>query len=350
MLLSASTVRQLADRIHNQYDRNPYDSSMTSTATGGVPSQWDDADVLSRLLHPLRLRGAYVSDWQLRAGWSVHGAPEPRALIHLLLDGVAAVRLPSGETVDLAAGDLGVFPRGAAHRVGDPAAGRSEPLDALLPARLPGTLETVVVGAGEPVGRLLCAGLDYAPEMEYPLYRTLPDLLVVRAAEIDAHPSLRHAIAALHAEVDRAATAPTTGGGSAAVRLRAFELIFVLALRHSLARCHTPLSHALSDPGIGAALTAMYDDHARPWSVGELAAVAGMSRSAFSRTFKELVGDTPARHLRLRRLDEARRLLQTTGASQEAIARRVGYDSAVGLHLAFKAEYGIAPGDLRTSA
>jgi len=72
-----------------------------------------------------------------------------------------------------------------------------------------------------------------------------------------------------------------------------------------------------------------------------------MSRSAFAQTFKQLIGEAPARHLMRRRLAEARRLLGTTTLSQEHIARKVGYERAVGLHLAFKRLYGVAPEAVR---
>jgi len=48
-----------------------------------------------------------------------------------------------------------------------------------------------------------------------------------------------------------------------------------------------------------------------------------------------------------RRLAEAKRLLGATTLSQEAIAKQVGYESIVGLHLAFRGLYGVTPGAFR---
>ncbi|MBD9597377.1 AraC family transcriptional regulator [Ensifer sp. ENS05] len=304
-------------------------------------SRWDAADVLSRLIEPLRLRGAYVSEWKLHEGWGARGRDEPRALVHLVLSGRAEIEFPSGRCELLAAGDLAIFPRGAAHSIGEPGSAKTIALHQLLPERPPGGKDIVVVGEGAEVGRMICAGLDYAPEMEYSLYRTLPDLLIVRGPEVSRQTGLRNVIAVLADELKTNAT------GSAAVRLRTFELIFVLALRYTLEHAQSPLSRALSFPGIGAALATMYDYPSQAWTLEKLAKLAGMSRTVFSRTFTELVGEPPARHLKLRRLDEARRLLQTTDTPLEKIAETVGYESTVGLHLAFKAEYGISPGSLR---
>ncbi|MGW3351772.1 helix-turn-helix transcriptional regulator [Nonomuraea rubra] len=78
-----------------------------------------------------------------------------------------------------------------------------------------------------------------------------------------------------------------------------------------------------------------------------MAAQAGLSRSAFASTFRELVGEAPMRHLTARRMQEAERLLSDTGLSHSRISERVGYESTVGFHLAFRKWYGVTPGDYR---
>ncbi|GAB3846070.1 hypothetical protein GCM10029963_25300 [Micromonospora andamanensis] len=108
-----------------------------------------------------------------------------------------------------------------------------------------------------------------------------------------------------------------------------------------------PISRALAHPAIGRVLIAMYEDFARDWSITDLATIAGMSRASFAATFKKIVGETPARHLRRHRLARARDLIETTNLSQESIAKSVGYQSNVGLHLAFRTEFGLTPGALR---
>ncbi|MFI5689633.1 helix-turn-helix transcriptional regulator [Streptomyces sp. NPDC051636] len=73
-----------------------------------------------------------------------------------------------------------------------------------------------------------------------------------------------------------------------------------------------------------------------------------MSRSVFSQMFRELVGEPPMRHLMVRRLQEARRLLADTSVPQQDIAQRIGYRSQVGFHLAFRKEFDMTPGEYRT--
>ncbi|MFE7410297.1 helix-turn-helix transcriptional regulator [Streptomyces laurentii] len=79
-----------------------------------------------------------------------------------------------------------------------------------------------------------------------------------------------------------------------------------------------------------------------------LAREAGMSRTAFAQQFKELVGESPMRHLMARRLQEAKRLLSDTSVAQQEIAQRVGYRSQVGFHRAFRQEFDMTPGAYRS--
>jgi len=51
---------------------------------------------------------------------------------------------------------------------------------------------------------------------------------------------------------------------------------------------------ASADPRLSAALQAMHENAARPWTVPELAAVSGLSRAAFARAFHQALGQALA--------------------------------------------------------
>lgn len=84
-----------------------------------------------------------------------------------------------------------------------------------------------------------------------------------------------------------------------------------------------------------------------PLSVDELAAHAGMSRRNFTRRFTEVTGATPARWVMARRLDEARRLLETTDHPIGRIATDCGFASAVTFRQNFTAAYSTTPTSYR---
>ncbi|MFD3509662.1 cupin domain-containing protein [Nocardia sp. NPDC058666] len=302
-----------------------------------------DDDVLGTVLAPLRLHGAYHSDWHLHPGWAVRGRPEPRALMHYMLTGNAVVTFPNGSRHTLASGDLAMFPRGAAHVVSGEHRATAPYISDLLPQRSPGASAVLTLGdaTANPVGRMLCAGLDYDPTAAQLLYQLLPDVLIVRASQLAGQQLLQHLLAGILDESDR------PGAGAETVRLRAFELAYVLGLRLALATTDTVLGRAIRNPRLAPTLVAINSRFEQSWTVPTLADLSGMSESTFTREFTATVGTRPAAYLRARRLLETKRLLADTTLPLERISGAVGYGSTVGLHQAFVREYGVTPGGFR---
>ena len=81
--------------------------------------------------------------------------------------------------------------------------------------------------------------------------------------------------------------------------------------------------------------------------VERLAAAAHMSTRAFVRRFRASAGTTPAAWIRSRRLDEARRLLETSDAPVELIAADCGFGSAVTFRQNFAGAFGTSPSNYR---
>lgn len=85
----------------------------------------------------------------------------------------------------------------------------------------------------------------------------------------------------------------------------------------------------------------------RDLSVAALAARAGMSERNFARVFRDAVGQTPAGYVETARIEAARRLLETTDATVEAIARSCGFGTAETFHRSFKRLLRVTPGAYR---
>ncbi len=66
---------------------------------------------------------------------------------------------------------------------------------------------------------------------------------------------------------------------------RLLDLLLVLAIRSDFQRSRTAPRwyRASADPRLGAALQAMHENAAHPWTVPELAAISGLSRADFAR-------------------------------------------------------------------
>jgi transcriptional regulator GlxA family with amidase domain len=72
-----------------------------------------------------------------------------------------------------------------------------------------------------------------------------------------------------------------------------------------------------------------------------------MSRRTFVRAFRVSTGTTPSAWIRSRRLDAARRLLETTDLSIDQVAADCGFGSAVTLRQNFAAAFSTTPTDYR---
>ncbi|WP_440900659.1 GlxA family transcriptional regulator [Actinosynnema sp.] len=86
---------------------------------------------------------------------------------------------------------------------------------------------------------------------------------------------------------------------------------------------------------------------AEPLPVERLAQVAHLSRRTFIRAFQTATGETPAVWVRRQRLDEARRLLESTDLPIDQVAASCGFGSAVTLRQRFAAAFATSPSEYR---
>lgn len=300
----------------------------------------EQADLLIALLTRVRLDARFLCDsaspqrWQEPLAAGVNGMFVYAARGPVELD-------DGGRALVLQEGELALFPHSVAERLARLDASTPLP-DALL--RAPGHASSRGVASAP---RVLCAGLHYDATSAMPLCRLFAPAMIVDAAAVADAPMLSHALRGLSQELERATALRNP------VLLRALELIYSLGLELAVAGGQAERddgASALRDPRIARCLYYMYTHFGEKCSLDELAAHAGLSKSALSARFNALVGEPPARHLARIRVAEARRLLRSTELSQEAVAQQVGYASVVGMHLAFRAIAGETPGATRRRA
>lgn len=137
---------------------------------------------------------------------------------------------------------------------------------------------------------------------------------------------------------------PQPGGALVAQHLA--HLMLVQALRLHLAdgeRGGVSWLTALADKQIAAALIAIHEDPAHPWTLRELAERAAMSRSSFAQRFKDSVGTSPVEYLTRWRMRLAGDRLAHSGDPVSAIARSLGYENESAFSTAFKRVMGCSP-------
>lgn len=104
---------------------------------------------------------------------------------------------------------------------------------------------------------------------------------------------------------------------------------------------------ALADPRLRAAIEAMHATPARRWTLAQLAAIAGQSRSAFALHFRTRVGVAPLAYLLRWRMRLATRRLKHSSVQVAAIAQELGYDSDSAFSHAFKRVLACSPRQYR---
>ncbi|MBT0773251.1 AraC family transcriptional regulator [Kineosporia sp. J2-2] len=272
------------------------------------------------------VRNRYAGGWTARFP-AIHGSG-----LHIVQHGSPWLIPEHGAATRLRPGDVVFVPRGPEHGF------------AHTPARLPG------LPAGERTPNLAhfdvefvscCYHLDRGQVHES--FAGLPDVITLSIDDA-AHPRLRMLADLLgeHAATDR------PGDDIALPAIVDLLLVHLLrAWQDRPADVPWPGQEPVGDPRIAHALRAVHADPRRPWTVQQLADLAGMSRATFGRRFGQVTGESPGAYLLRRRLDRAALLLRSTHLPLAAVARQLGYSTEFSFAAAFRREFGIAPGRFR---
>jgi AraC-like DNA-binding protein len=176
------------------------------------------------------------------------------------------------------------------------------------------------------------------------LMTLLPDVIRIDPWEQDAGSWLQATLQF----IAREARELRPGGETVITRLA--DVVVIEALRrwlNSAPDADRGWLKAARDPQIGRTIIAIHRAPAEPWTVEALARVAGMSRSAFSARFTDLVGVPAIQYLATWRMNLARELLTDTDRPLAQIAEDVGYVSEPAFHKAFRRVFGMPPGRMR---
>jgi AraC-like DNA-binding protein len=121
-------------------------------------------------------------------------------------------------------------------------------------------------------------------------------------------------------------------------------MLLIEAMRWTTAGTAPPgLLRGLGDTRLAPALQQMHADMTRAWTVGQLAEVAALSRSAFFDRFIRTVGTTPMDYLLRWRMEIAKDLLRHGRMAVADVGERVGYGSTSTFSVAFSRQVGQSP-------
>ena len=236
-----------------------------------------------------------------------------RGQLHLVREGGVEVHNDgTPEPLRIAEPSLLLYPRPLAHRfVTDPSCG----------------------------AQFLCAHMAFDGGAGHPIAAALPPWVCLPLASV---PGCAPVLAQLFAEAE------ASHCGRQLMLDRLFEVLLIWVLRELMAQGQVAsgMLAGLSHPRLHSALVAMHDAPQREWPLEELAAAAGMSRTVFANSFRDVVGCTPGVYLQRWRIGLAQKGLRA-GRALKHIAADVGYGGEAALSRAFRAHTGQSPREWR---
>lgn len=129
---------------------------------------------------------------------------------------------------------------------------------------------------------------------------------------------------------------------------RATSRITLAASRHSQSPFIDESMVAVQSGSLSAKVRRYLNDHlGESYDLGELAAVHRVSTRTLLRRFRNETGESPLAYLQSIRTARARRLLETSDLSVEAVARQVGNHDTSTFRRQFQRNVGMPPGEYR---
>ena len=298
-------------------------------------------DALNDWIRAIRAEGVVLVRTRVAAPWGFSVPQGDAVVFHFVAQGRAFVRRPDAETLELRSGELVLFPRGSPHEVTHSAYGKAMPLDTFL-AKWNG-----VVDSDEKATTLICGQYRMDQHLALPALRAMPSAISLHAGIDPGHSPLRNTLRMLSDEVEE------PNFGNQIVVRNLISSLFVYFIREwseaSPSKAGDWFS-AMRSPSLAQALTRMHASPNFTWTLEKLAREAGLSRAAFARQFKTLIGEPPHTYLTRWRMGIAAQLLEETHLRMAEIASHVGYQSEFSFSRAFKAIRGVSPIHYRRNA
>jgi len=306
-------------------------------------------DLLSGILNVMKMSGSLYFRTSFTSPWGVEVPLHQNvSRFHYVHRGRCYVRVGEEENaVFLEQGDLIIITRGACHKLSEPQNSPISTLDTIVEDSGFDGRGALIVGdpdSGHET-QLICGHFAFDPGANHVLLESLPDYVHVKDYGKATPDWLDNTLQMIGTELGY----EKLGGDLIALKLS--EIIFTQAIRYYIETDGKtrPGLAGFADSHIRAALVALHDQPGESWSVEELAKIAGMSRTAFSNRFNELIGNTPLNYLIDWRMQLARQMLIDTEYPIIDIALKTGYQSEAAFGRVFKRHFNVPPAGFRRS-
>jgi AraC-like DNA-binding protein len=294
-------------------------------------------DPLSQIFALFEVRSVATARFEAGGDWALQFPAKPYLKFNAVLRGSCWITIPDIPPIKLRCGDTFLMtdaPQFVLSSAPDLTAQEAAPVLLQEPPNILrfGGDETVLIGGG----------FIFADSDTQFLRHILPAFMHIPAQQEMAE-ILRTTLGMLDQELS---LHPGQMGASVMTR-RLADILLVQGLRaYSKQQAGAKIAGwigALADRHIGKVLFQIHNDIARHWTLGDLANIAGMSRSGFALRFKTLVGEAPLAYIGMWRMQVARTELRNPKTPVIDIATRLGYGSESAFGNAFKRAFGTSP-------
>ncbi|MCO4319492.1 AraC family transcriptional regulator [Phyllobacterium sp. 21LDTY02-6] len=325
----------MLDRKSEPYSSAPKDASV-------LP------DLVSELLMGMRLYGLDYRRIQITPPFGLrYGTVAGRSQFHFVARGPVFLRYGNGSIEEMNTGDAVLLPRGGAHDLvshpdmpcRDVAGYEGAPLCPSVTA-----IRACSTDMCQPSDALIFSGcMEFDLGTMHPLVGLMPEAMFVHTL-LDRYPEVLPILEAMERE------ARSERAGFAGILARLADVVSAFIVR-AWVECGcgdaTGWVEALRDPRLGRVIAALHRDPGRNWTLAELAAEMGSSRSVFAERFLNVTGMTPVRYLTELRMRLAAQWIARDRMAIETVAFRLGYGSQAAFSRAFKRIMGHPPGAAR---
>ncbi|KAA3512891.1 AraC family transcriptional regulator [Agrobacterium rosae] len=288
-------------------------------------------DPLSDVLTVLNAQATRRTRFEGSGDWALSFPALDRLKFVAVLRGGGWLLLPGISPQRIETGDCCLIGRTAYAIASDPAL---DPIDG-----------TPLYAKGNDVVRLrgndtviLGGGISFAPGTAAFFLDMVPALIPVSGASPEAA-----AITAVLSLLERESEQSAIGHEIVTAKLAEVLIIHAIRTFASASGMTSGWLGALADVRIGRAIQCFHNNIARPWTVADLAAEAGMSRAAFSLSFTRRVGLAPFAYMRNWRMTRARVALSEGHSRVFDVAASVGYTSQSAFGHAYRQTFGESP-------
>ena len=265
-------------------------------------------------------------------------------ILHVVTEGECWVNVDGADPCLLHTGTLALVPHGEGHRLGSGPGVRAVGLFDAPRESVSERYEILRLGGGGHATSMLCALVRVDHPAALDLIRYLPKVISLNVTSSPHAEWLQSTIRLVAAEARE-----ITAGGEAVIT-RLADILVLEAIRSWVTRHPEERAGwlgALRDRQIGHALSLIQRDPTRSWSVESLATAIGMSRSAFSARFTELVGEPVMHYVTQWKMHAAAQSLRNEGTRLGELASQFGYSTEAAFSRAFKRVTGVSPGSVR---